>query len=160
MKNLNSKAIFLCRCAGIAALYVVLTFASAALGLASGAVQVRLSEALTILPIFTTAAIPGLAIGCFLANLLTGCVTLDIILGTLATLIGALGTYFLKRIKPLAFLPPVISNAIIVPFVLTYAYGVEDAYWFLCLTVGIGEIISVCVLGFLLLKALEKKSIF
>jgi len=160
MKNLNLKATFLCYSAGIAALYVILTFVSAALGLASGAVQVRLSEALTILPLFTSAAIPGLAVGCFLANLLTGCITLDIILGTLATLIGAFGTYFLRRIKPLAFLPPVISNAVIVPYVLIHAYGIEDAYWFLSLTVGIGEIISVCVLGFLLYKALKKKSSF
>lgn len=158
MKNSKSKVVFLCRCAGIAALYVVLTFVSAALGLASGAIQVRISEALCILPMFTLSAVPGLALGCFLANLLTGSVVFDVVFGSIATLIGALGTYFLRKIKVLAFLCPVISNAVIVPFVLIHAYGVEDAYWFLMLTVGAGEIVSVGILGFILYKALEKKS--
>ncbi|MBR4018021.1 MAG: QueT transporter family protein, partial [Clostridia bacterium] len=76
----------------IAALYVALTFVSAQLGLSSGVIQLRLSEALCILPIFTPAAIPGLAIGCLLANAMTGCIVLDVILGSVATLIGAVGT--------------------------------------------------------------------
>ena len=84
----------------IAALYVVLTMVAAAFSLASGAIQVRLSEALTILPVFTSAAIPGLTVGCVLANLITGCALWDVVFGSLATLIGAVGTYLLKK-KPL-----------------------------------------------------------
>lgn len=116
-KNTN-KIIFICQAAMIAALYVVLTYAINAFNLASGAIQVRVSEALTILPFFTPAAIPGLVIGCFIANLSTGAVILDVIFGTLATLLGALGTYALRKYKWLAPLPPIISNTIIVPWVL------------------------------------------
>ena len=73
----------------IAALYVVLTYLAGMLGLASGAIQIRFSEALTILPVFTPAAIPGLFAGCILSNLFTGCALPDIVVGSLATLIGA-----------------------------------------------------------------------
>lgn len=81
----------------IAALYVVLTFIANLAGLASGVIQVRLSEALTILPVFTAAAVPGLAVGCVLANLLTGCAIWDVVFGSLATLIGAVGTRLLHK---------------------------------------------------------------
>ena len=79
----------------IAALYVALTYLANLLGLASGAIQVRFSEALTILPVFTPAAIPGLFVGCVLSNILTGCMPLDVLFGSIATLLGAVGTYFL-----------------------------------------------------------------
>ena len=91
----NKKLVFICQAAVIAALYVVLTYVFSAF--ASGVIQVRVSEALTILPAFTPAAIPGLVIGCLLSNTLTGCVLLDIIFGSVATLIGALGSYALRR---------------------------------------------------------------
>ena len=145
----------------IAALYVVLTFVANAMGLASGAIQIRLSEALTILPCFTPAAIPGLFIGCLISNILVGSVIWDIVFGSLATLIGAIGTHYLRKRKWLSPLPPIISNAVIVPFVLVYAYGVQDALPFLAFTVGMGEVISAGVLGMILLKSLEKhKDIF
>ena len=145
----------------IAALYVVLTFVANAMGLASGAVQIRLSEALTILPYFTPAAIPGLFVGCLLSNILVGGALFDIIFGSLATLIGALGTYLLRKSKWLTPIPPILSNTIIVPLVLIYAYGVSDALPYLMLTVGIGEVISAGLLGMILLKSLEKhKDIF
>ncbi len=134
----------------IAAVYVVLTLIASAMGLASGVIQVRLSEALTILPCFTASAIPGLTIGCFLANLITGCAALDVVVGPMATLIGALGTRLLKDKPMIAWIPPVLSNAVIIPFVLQAAYGVEDAWWFLFLTVGAGEIIACGILGMLL----------
>ena len=86
----NSKALLVATGGVIAALYVVLTVIANALGLASGAIQVRFSEALTILPVFTPAAIPGLTVGCVLANLITGCAPWDVVFGSLATLIGAL----------------------------------------------------------------------
>lgn len=145
----------------IAALYVVLTFVANAMGLASGAIQIRLSEALTILPCFTPAAIPGLFIGCLISNILVGSVIWDIVFGSLATLIGAIGTHYLRKRKWLSPLPPIISNSVIVPFVLVYAYGVQDALPFLAFTVGMGEVISAGVLGMILLKSLEKhKDIF
>lgn len=157
----NSNIMSLVTAAMIAALYVVLSFAISAFGLASGAIQVRVSEALTILPYFTTAAIPGLTIGCLLFNLLSGAAILDVIFGTLATLAGAVGSYLLGKaakiitwMKFLVPLPPILANAFIVPWVLKTAYGLEDAYWYLVATVGIGEVISCGVLGMVLLYAL------
>ena len=161
MKNKN--AAFLTQAAMIAAIYVVLTFIANALGLASYAVQVRFSEALTILPYFTPAAIPGLFIGCLLSNLLTGCALPDIIFGSIATLLGALGTYALRRYKWCAPLCPILANTIIVPLVLIYGYGllleglsVLQCFGYYCLTVGAGELISCGLLGMILLFALEK----
>ena len=141
----------------IAALYVVLTMVSTALGLSSGAVQVRFSEALCLLPILTPAAIPGLTIGCLLANVLSGCILWDVVFGSLATLLGALGTYALRRRHPaLAALPPILSNVIIVPLVLAYVYHIDEAIPYMMLTVGAGEVISVGVLGLLFLSALRR----
>ena len=157
----NSNIMSLVTAAMIAALYVVLSFAINAFGLASGAIQVRVSEALTILPYFTASAIPGLTIGCLLFNLLSGAAILDVIFGTLATLLGAIVSYFLGRAakkiswrKFLVPVPPVLANAFIVPWVLKTAYGLTDAYWYLVATVGIGEIISCGVLGMALMYAL------
>ena len=139
----------------VAALYVVLTVLAAQFNLASGAIQVRFSEALTILPVFTAAAVPGLTVGCVLANLLTGCAAWDVVFGSLATLIGAVGTRLLKNKPLLAWIPPVVSNAVIVPIVLIKVYGVPDAWWYLVLTVGAGEIIACGVLGLLLWRTLK-----
>ena len=150
----NKKLVFICQAAVIAALYVVLTYVFSAF--ASGVIQVRVSEALTILPAFTPAAIPGLVIGCLLSNTLTGCVLLDIIFGSVATLIGALGSYALRRHTWLVPIPPIVSNMIIVPFVLRYAYGATDAFPFMIATVGAGEIISCYLLGMLLYGVLKK----
>lgn len=146
----------LCLGGAIAALYVVLTVLANAFGLASGAIQVRLSEALTILPVFSAAAVPGLTVGCVLANLITGCAAWDVVFGSLATLIGAVGAYLLRKKPMIAWLPPVISNMIIVPIVLQRVYGVPDSFWYLTLTVGAGEVIACGVLGLLLYKALKK----
>jgi len=140
----------------IAALYVALTYLANLLGLASGAIQVRFSEALTILPVFSLSAVPGLTVGCVLANLLTGCAPWDVVFGSLATLIGAVGTRLLRKKPYVAWIPPVVSNMAIVPIVLMKVYGVEDAWWYLVCTVGVGEIISCGVLGLLLYKSLKK----
>ena len=156
MNNQKSfNTLLLVQAAMIAALYVVLTFIANALGLASQAIQVRFSEALTILPYFTPAAIPGLFIGCLLSNILTGCALPDIIFGSLTTLAGAIFTYKLRKYKWLAPVPPIVANAIVIPFVLLYAYGVRPL-WFSFVTVTIGEILSCGVLGMLLLFALNK----
>ena len=150
----SKKLVFICQAAVIAALYVVLTYVFSAF--ASGVIQVRVSEALTILPAFTPAAIPGLVIGCLLSNTLTGCVLLDIIFGSVATLIGALGSYALRRHTWLVPIPPIVSNMINVPFVLRFAYGATDAFPFMIATVGAGEIISCYLLGMILYGALKK----
>lgn len=140
----------------VAALYVVLTYLANMLGLASGAIQVRLSEILTVMPVFTPFAIPGLFIGCVLANILTGCALWDVVFGSLATLIGAVGTYLLRKNNLFAVVPPILSNAIIVPFVLLNVYALEGTYFYFFATVIIGEIISCGVLGTFLLKSLKK----
>ena len=158
---MNKKTRNLTTAALTAAIYVVLTFAATAFGLASGVIQVRLSEALTILPLFSAAAVPGLAVGCLLSNFLTGCALWDVVFGTLATLLGALGTRYLSRgNKWIAPIFPILSNAVIVPWVLQYAYGVPDGYWFLFATVGIGEVISCGVLGLLTHRLVERTRIF
>ena len=152
---MKKTALFITQAAMIAALYVVLTVFINAFNLASGAIQVRISEALTILPYFTPAAIPGLFVGCLISNLVTGCLPMDVVFGSLATLIGAIGTYLLRKYKFAAPVSPILANMAIIPFVLMYVYKVPDAYWFLVLTVGIGEVISCGVLGMILLFALQ-----
>lgn len=155
---MNKKLLYLVHAAVIAALYVVLTYVANLLGLASGSIQIRFSEALTVLPFFTPAAIPGLFVGCLLANILTGCALPDIVFGSAATLIGAVFTYLLRRkTKWLAPIPPIAANTLIIPFVLLYAYGIRPL-WLSFVTVGAGEIISCGILGMLLLKMLQKYS--
>lgn len=158
MKNTtHTRILFIVQAGVIAALYVALTHLSNLMGLASGVIQVRISEAFCILTFFTPAAIPGMTIGCFLANLTTGCVWADVLLGSLASLLGAVGGWLLRKLSVwLVPIPTVLANMIIVPFVLKYAYGFEDAWWFMVLTVGAGEIIAAYVLGMLLYFALRK----
>ncbi|MDO4853431.1 MAG: QueT transporter family protein [Clostridia bacterium] len=141
----------------IAALYVVFTYVSYTMNLSGQlAVQLRLSEALTVLPFFTVAAVPGLTIGCLLANLLTGSAIWDVIFGTLATLIGAVGTYLLRKYRYAASIPPILANTIIIPFVLKLAYQLPDAGWLLALSVFLGELICCGVLGTILQTVLIK----
>ncbi len=156
---------YLVHAALIAALYVVLTYIANLFGLANYAIQIRFSEALTILPFFTPAAIPGLFVGCILANTLTGCMLWDILLGSLATLLGAVGSFFLsqkirgrneKAAALLTPLPPILANVCIVPMVLAYVYCFEGSLLYFAITVGIGEIISCGILGLLLLGVLKK----
>ena len=156
MNSPVNKTYYIACAALIAALYTVLTVIAAGFNLASGAIQVRFSECLTILPFFTSAAIPGLTLGCLISNLITGCALPDIIFGTLATLLGALGSYALRRNRYLCSIPPVVSNALIIPFVLTYAYHIPGGIPFFMLTVGLGELISCMVFGQILLSALLK----
>lgn len=151
----NKKVLFITQAAMIAALYVVLTLLANALGLANYAIQVRFSEALTILPYFTPAAIPGLTIGCIISNLLTGCLPLDIVFGSLATLLGAIGTWLLRKYRWAAAIPPIVANTLIVPFVLAYVYKFEGSIWYFMLTVGFGELISCELLGMILMGILS-----
>lgn len=160
----NKKVLFITQAAIIAAMYVALTFVSASFNLASGSVQLRLSEVLCILPFFTPAAIPGLWVGCLIANLLTGAVVWDVIFGSLATLIGAVGTYLLRKNKVLCVLPPILSNMLIIPAVLIFAYGIPAVFWkdmnvtyaFTAFTVGLGEVITIGIVGSIVLRVLNK----
>ena len=154
--KMRRKINFLCQGAIIAALYVVLTLFARLLGLDSGVLQIRFSEILCLLPMLTPSAIVGVTLGCFLANLLTGAVILDVIAGPVATLIGAVGTYLLRRRRWLAPLPPILSNSVIIPFVLAYGYGASESIPFMMLTVGIGEAVSIYLLGSRFISALKK----
>lgn len=160
----NTKSIrYITYTAIIAAIYVVLTYLTNLLGLANGAVQCRLSEAMCVLPAFTPAAVPGLFVGCLLSNILTGCALPDVIFGSVATLLGAYGTLVLAKSKCSMYLfsvPSILSNTLILPFVLKYAYGLMGGLVYFAVTVFIGEIISCGVLGTLLYTSLEKKSTY
>ena len=152
----TKRVTFITQAAMIAAIYVVLTLFISAFNLASGAIQIRISEALTVLPAFTPAAIPGLFIGCLISNLISGGMLLDVIFGSLATLIGALGTYLLRKWKWAIPVPPILANTLIVPFVLAYVYHFPGGVPYFMLTVGIGEIISCGVLGMIVYNILAK----
>ena len=151
--NQGKKAVFITQAAVIAALYTVLVIIFNYCSF--GPIQFRIAEALTILPYFTPAAIPGLFVGCLLSNILGGAAIWDIIFGSIATLIGAIGTYALRKNKWLAPLPPIIANTLIVPFVLRYAYGSEGVFAMFFVTIGASEFIVCGIIGMLLLFALN-----
>lgn len=144
----------------IAALYVVLTYVSNVFGLASGVVQVRVSEALTVLPAFSFSAVHGLTIGCLAANLLTGAALWDVVFGSLATLLGGLGTYYLGKNEYTAPIFPIAANTAIIPFVLKSVYGAAEGYGFLLLTIFLGEFVSCGLLGVILYRGVRKTKIF
>ncbi len=160
----NQKVLYLTQGAVIAALYVVLCQIFAPISFRD--VQVRIAEGLTILPFFTPAAVPGLFVGCIIGNLLGGAIPLDIVFGSLATLIGALGTWAIgnvirRKSLPRSFrfllpVPPIAANTVIIPLILYYGYGIPVAIWIQMLTVGLGEVISCGVIGMIMLFALEK----
>lgn len=151
----ENKVTFLTQAAMIAAIYVVLTYVFAPFSF--GEIQIRISEALTILPLFTPAAIPGLFIGCLIGNILGGAILPDIIFGSLATLLGAVFTWLLRgHSKFLGPVPPIAANTIIVPFVLRYGYGIVLPIPFMMLTIGIGEVLSCGVLGMIVYFALAR----
>ena len=140
--------------AAIAAVYVALTLMF--LPIAYGPISFRISELLCILPYFTPAAVPGLFVGCFLANFFAGAAAIDVIFGSLATLVGAWGSYRLRRHKWLVCLPPIAANTMVIPWVLRFAYGNEELMPVLTFTIFLSEAIAVGVLGNALLLALDK----
>ena len=136
----NKSTLYLTQGAMIAAVYVVLTMIFAPISF--GDVQIRFAEALTIMPFFTPAAIPGLFVGCLLGNIAGGGIPADIAFGSIATLLGAVGTYALrKRNRFLAPIPPIVANTLIVPFVLRYGYGINLPIPLMMLTVAMGEVV-------------------
>ena len=148
-KLLTTRSV--CLSAMIAALYAALTLLLAPISY--GAIQCRISEAMTLLPILLPQAIPGLVIGCLVANLLSPVAIWDVIFGTLATLIAALGTYRLRQKPLLAALCPVVANGVIVGVMLAVFYALP--LWMTMLEVAVGEAVAVA-LGFILLAALRK----
>lgn len=167
-KNQN-KIRFIVEGALIAAAYVGLTLISNMLSLAYGPIQLRLSEALTVLPVFTAAAVPGLAIGCFISNIVSTLGPVDMIFGTAATLIAALLTralrsFCLKEIPFLSLLSPVAVNAIVIGVEINLFFLPEGAsLWGFAssaLTVGAGELVACVVLGIPLILTLKRYKIF
>ncbi len=158
----NKSILYLTRGALIGAMYVILSYVSAPLQL--WGFQFRVAEALCILPIFLPEAIPGLAIGCLIANHLTGAVIWDTVFGAVATLIGAIGAYLLRKMpdkfKWICTLPTVLANTLIVPFVIIYAYGAEGSYLFFAFTVFVGEVVTATILGSILYRSLKKMRFF
>ena len=120
-----------------------------------GQIQFRIAEALTILPAFTPAAIPGLFVGCLIGNILGGAILPDIIVGSIATLLGAIFTYLLRSQANRLALPPIIANTVIDPFV-SYGYQILLPIEFQMLTVGIGEVIGMRNMGMIVYTALNK----
>lgn len=167
--NKKSKLIPLTQGGMIAALYTVATLLLAPLSF--GPLQFRASEALTVMPLFTFSAVPGLTLGCIIANAV-GVATganiagwLDVLLGSMATLMAAICTRMLRNVEfkgiPLpALLPPVIFNALIVGAELSLFIPEGDPYWFCLLTVGAGELGVILILGIPLILVLRKTHIF
>lgn len=130
----------------IAAVYVVLCIIFQPISY--GPVQFRIAEALTIMPLFTPAAIPGLFVGCVLANIIGQGVIMDVIFGSLATLIGAVLGYLLRGNRWLVPIPAVVANALIIPFVLRYGYGITDIPIALEMVyILAGEVVGCYILG-------------
>lgn len=156
----DNKAGYVVQAAMIAAIYVVLVIIFNYWSY--GVIQFRIAEALTILPYFTPAAIPGLFVGCFIANLMGGAVVADLIFGSLATLIGAAGSYLIGKYVPkkagkwMVGIPPIIANMLIIPFVLKWGYGMPEGIPYMMFTIGVSEFIVCGIIGEVLLAVLEK----
>lgn len=147
--HLNTR--FLVQSSIIAAMYAVITILLAPISY--GPVQVRVAEALTVLPFFTGAAVPGLFIGCLISNMMGGYGLLDIVLGSLATLVAALITYKIKR-KWLAPLPSVVINGLVIGVMLSFL--TNTPVYFAIGAVALGQLIACYGLGYPLLRILEK----
>lgn len=150
----NKKTLFITEAAVIAAIYTVLVLIFQFTSF--GPIQFRAAEALTVLPYFTPAAIPGVTIGCFLGAIFTGAPVTDMIFGTLATFIASILSYLLRFNKFLVPIPPIVVNALIVPWVLKYAYSASESVPFMTLTVGASELLTAGILGMILLFAFDR----
>lgn len=167
MKAPSQRVQYLVQGAMIAAIYTILTLMAATLGWAYGPVQFRFSEALTILPIFTPAAIPGLALGCLLSNIWSGYGAMDMLFGTTATLLAAIATRMVRNIRfkhipILAPLPPVLFNGLIIGLeiaLLSRGGFVWAGFWSAALSVSAGQLVVCYALGLPLAAALQKNGL-
>lgn len=148
------KTRFITKTAAIAGLYTILTVLNA--GFSTGPIQCRLSEALCVLPIFTFSAVPGVTVGCLISNVIVGGAVWDVVFGTLATFLGAAGTYFLRKRKVASLIPPIAANTVAVPLILSYVYKFPGAILWFAFTIFVGEVLSVGVLGSVLTAAVRK----
>lgn len=158
MNKSQKKTRFIAAAAMIAAMYVALSWVSQTVGLCSGAIQCRISEALCVLPVFTFAAVPGVTVGCLITNLLFGSGNIyDILFGTLASLIGVLIAWAIRKLPYLASVPTILSNAVIIPAVLILFFPEMNwgMYPLLFVQVGLGEVIACGVLGTILVWYLK-----
>lgn len=162
----KKSALYITQAAVIAALYVALTYVSNSLGLAFNAVQFRLSEILTVLPVFTPAAIPGLVIGCLIANISSPFGLFDIICGTLASLLAAVCSYALRNVKfkgipILSTLPPVLFNGLIIGLEIWYlGEQTAELFFISALEVMAGQIVMCVLIGIPFITAIKKTRIF
>lgn len=155
MEKSRKSTLYIVQAALIAAIYVVLTLVFKPISF--DFIQVRIAEALTILPMFIPAAVPGLFLGCLIANFFGGAVLWDVIFGSLATLVGAFFSYKLKENRWLVPVPPIVANVIVVPLVLKYAYGISEVPLLLMMVyIFVGEFVSCFILGELLASVLIK----
>jgi uncharacterized membrane protein len=161
MQQFNAR--YLARAGVIAALYVVLTYLAGLMNLAFGPVQFRFSEALTVLPFLFPEAIPGLFVGCIVSNLISPYGVLDLVVGSLATLIAAVWTNRCGK-RWFAPMPPVVANALLVGAMIAwyeagFGAGFVPAFAYNALTVGLGELVVCYVLGLPLLAMLENRGL-
>ena len=154
MFNIKNKSIkYIVQAAVIAGIYAAITIALSPLSY--GPIQIRASEALTVLPALTPAGIPGLFIGCIISNILSPYGLLDLICGSLATLIAAFFSCRLREKPLLVPLPPIIANGLIIGIMLKYAYGVPFPLPLCILSVAAGEMIACYAIGYPLYKVLK-----
>lgn len=164
---MNKKStLFLTQAAVIAALYVALTYVSNAMGLAYNSVQFRLSEILTVLPVFTPAAIPGLTLGCLISNISSPFGIVDMVCGTLASFLAAMSSYALRKVTfkgvpMLSTLPPVLFNALIIGLEIWYLEGKSTQIFFIsALQVAAGQAVMCIIAGILFIRAVDKTRVF
>ena len=156
MRNYQKRIRSLAQAGMIAAVYAALCLVLHPISFGFGGVELRVSEALCILPMIMPSAIPGLFVGCLLANILGGATLLDIVFGSLTTLAAAILTRKLRNKPLLAALPPVLLNALVIGTLLRYAYGVPMPLALCMASVGLGQLIACYGLGLLLLRAMKK----
>ena len=156
MKENRFSTRFLVQASLVAAIYAALTLLLQPISFGFGGVQLRVSEALTLLPVLMPASVPGLFVGCLLANLLGGATTLDVVFGSLTTLAAALLTRKWRDRPLLAAFPPVILNALVVGSLLRYAYGVAMPLWLCMLSVGLGQAAACYALGLPVMKMMRR----
>lgn len=163
---MKKTTLYITQAAVIVALYVALTHVSNALGLAYNSVQFRLSEVLTVLPVFTPAAIPGLAIGCIIANISSPFGVVDIVCGSVATLLAAVVSYLVRNINfkgtpVLATIPPVLFNAVIIGLAIYFLEGQNAEIFFISAAqIGLGQAVMCIVAGIPFIRAVKRTKVF
>ena len=156
MQKHKMKTRFLVQASLIAAIYTALCLVLHPISFGFGGIELRVSEALTLLPVLMPAAVPGLFAGCLLSNLMGGATALDIVFGSLTTLAAALLTRRLRNRPVLAALPPVLLNAAVIGTLLRYAYGVAMPLWLCMLSIGLGQAAVCYAIGLPLLRMMRR----